>query len=128
MQATQLPIGPVSDNYVPRTGTTQASVAATAASLAAVRLALIQGCAGDAATLNKALSSLDEALANRSPAVSNVKSTTKSHPPATFHGHANDHGHAAQSWLYSVQLYYQAENEHNPVAKVATYLREHALD
>ncbi len=34
--------------------------------------------------------------------------STKSHPPATFHGHASDHGHAAQSWLYSVQLYYQA--------------------
>ncbi len=122
-QAIQLPAGQVANTSGLHSGISQTSSARDA-----VRLALIEGYAGNAEALNKVLSNLDEALANRTPAVSTVKSTTKSHPPATFHGHASDHGHAAQSWLYSVQLYYQAENEHNPVAKVATYLREHALD
>ncbi len=122
-QAIQLPVGQVANTSGLHSGMGQTSSARDA-----VRLALIEGYAGNAEALNKVLSNLDEALANRTPAVSTVKSTTKSHPPATFHGHASDHGHAAQSWLYSVQLYYQAENEHNPVAKVATYLREHALD
>jgi len=62
-------------------------------------------CGGNAETLNKALSNLDEALAKRASAVSTVKSTTKSHPPATFHGHVSDHGHAARLWLNSVQLF-----------------------
>ena len=54
-------------------------------------------------------------------AVSTPKSTTKSHPRATFHGHTDDHGQKAPSWLYTVQLYRAAKHEQVPVAKVATY-------
>ena len=53
--------------------------------------------------------------------VSTPKSTTKSHPPATFHGHTDDHGQKAQSCLYTVQLCHAAERDKTPVAKVATY-------
>ena len=77
--------------------------------------------------LNQRLQDLDDVSDARAAAVSTLKSTTKSHPPATFHGHIDDHGQKAQSWLYSVRLYYAAEHEQNPVAKVATYLRDHAL-
>ena len=54
-------------------------------------------------------------------AVSTPKSTTKSHPPATFHDQTDDHDPMAQSWLHSVQLYHAAERDKTPVAKVATY-------
>ena len=50
---------------------------------------------------------LDDVSEARAATVSTLKSTTKSHPPATFHGHTDDHGQKAQSWLYSVQPYYQ---------------------
>ena len=56
---------------------------------------------------NPKLQELDEVSEARAAMVSTLKSTTRSHPPATFHGHTDDHGQKAQSWLYSVQLYYQ---------------------
>ena len=60
------------------------------------------------------------------PTVSSFKSSSRSSPPDSFHGHAKDHGQPAQSWLYSVELYFQAEYTPNPVAKAVTYLHGEA--
>ncbi len=71
-QAIQLPAGQVANASGLHSGISQTSSARDA-----VRLALIEGYAGNAEALNKVLSNLDEALANRTPVVSTVKSTTK---------------------------------------------------
>ncbi|DBA97008.1 TPA: hypothetical protein ACH3X1_015291 [Trebouxia sp. C0004] len=56
------------------------------------------------------------------------KSTSKSRSPECFYGRPADHGYPAKSWIFTFQLYLAAEDEHNPVAKAATYLRGDALD
>ncbi|DBA77992.1 TPA: hypothetical protein ACH3X1_009084 [Trebouxia sp. C0004] len=56
------------------------------------------------------------------------KSTSKSRSPECFYGKPADHGYTAKSWIFAFQLYLAAEDEHNPVAKAATYLRGDALD
>ncbi len=56
------------------------------------------------------------------------KSTSKSRSPECFYGKPADHGYFAKSWIFAFQLYLAAEDEHNPVAKAATYLRGDALD
>jgi len=56
------------------------------------------------------------------------KSTSKSRSPECFYGKSADHGYSAKSWIFAFQLYLAAEDEHNPVAKAATYLRGDALD
>ncbi len=65
--------------------------------------------------------------------VSNISSksgkyTSKSCSPECFYGKPADHGYPAKSWIFAFQLYLAAEDEHNPVAKAATYLRGDALD
>ncbi|KAL3132205.1 hypothetical protein ABBQ32_008796 [Trebouxia sp. C0010 RCD-2024] len=59
----------------------------------------------------------------RTPAVSSFRSGSRSSPPEPFHGCADDHGQIAQSWLYGVELYFDAEVTPNPVAKAVTYLQ-----
>ena len=44
---------------------------------------------------NQGLQDLDDVSDVRAAAVSTLSSTTKSHPPATFHGHTDDYGHKA---------------------------------
>ena len=58
--------------------------------------------------------------------MSSLRSNSRSSPPEPFHGLAKDHGQPAQSWLYGVNLYFQAEYTPNPVAKAVTYLHGEA--
>ena len=53
-------------------------------------------------------------------------SSSRSSPPEPFHGLAKDQRQPAQSWMYSVELYFQAEYTLNPVAKAVTYLHGEA--
>ena len=62
----------------------------------------------------------------RTPAVSSFRSGSRSSPPEPFHGRADDHGQIAQSWLYGIELYFEAEVTPNPVAKAVTYLQNDA--
>ncbi|KAL3154644.1 hypothetical protein ABBQ32_014091 [Trebouxia sp. C0010 RCD-2024] len=59
----------------------------------------------------------------RTHAVSSFRSGSRSSPPKPFHGRVDDHGQIAQSWLYGVELYFDAEVTPNPVAKAVTYLQ-----
>ena len=59
-------------------------------------------------------------------AVSSSKSYGRSSPPEPFRGQASDQGQPAQSWLYSVELYFAAEYTPNPVSKAVTYLHDDA--
>ena len=61
-----------------------------------------------------------------SPLVISFKSSSRSCQPENFHGTASDHGVTASSWLYGVQLYFQAEYIPDPVVKVVTYLHADA--
>ncbi|DBA82572.1 TPA: hypothetical protein ACH3X2_000783 [Trebouxia sp. C0005] len=63
---------------------------------------------------------------NRPAVVSSARSNSRSSQPESFHGRASDHGQAAQTWLYGLQLYFQAEPTPNPVAKAVTYLQDDA--
>ena len=61
-----------------------------------------------------------------SSSVSSFKFSSRSCQPENFHGTASDHGITASSWLYGVQLYFQAEYTPDPVAKAFTYLHADA--
>ncbi|DBA66291.1 TPA: hypothetical protein ACH3X2_002545 [Trebouxia sp. C0005] len=65
-------------------------------------------------------------LHDRPQVVSSARSNSRSSQPESFHGRADDHGQAAQTWLYGLQLYFQAEPTPNPVAKAVTYLQDDA--
>ena len=58
--------------------------------------------------------------------MSSFRSSSRSSPPEPFHGLAKDQGQPAQSWLYGVELYFQAEYTPNLVAKAVTYLHGEA--
>ena len=58
----------------------------------------------------------------RQPTVSSFKSNSRSCPLEPFLGRASDHGQVASTWLYGLELYFQAEPTPNPVAKAVTYL------
>ena len=70
----------------------------------------------------------DDSTVSKISSKSAGKSTSKSRSPECFHGKPADHGYPAKSWIFAFQLYLAAEDEHNPVAKAATYLRGDALD
>ena len=54
--------------------------------------------------------------------VSSSRSNSRSSPPEPFHGKSTDHWQTANTWLYGLELYFQAEPTLNPVAKAVTYL------
>ena len=72
------------------------------------------------------ISTLSKHWDSQPTVVSPFRSSSRSSPPEPFHGLAKDHGQPAQSWLYSVDLYFQAEYTPNPVAKAVTYLHGEA--
>ncbi|KAL3153156.1 hypothetical protein ABBQ38_011909 [Trebouxia sp. C0009 RCD-2024] len=96
-----------------------------------IRDSLVDNC--DAAVLKKALA-LHALLSSAPPAsqpqslVGSARPTTKSHTPSQFAGLATDQGKAASAWLYSLELYFAAEYDPNPVAKAVTYLCGAASD
>ena len=80
----------------------------------------------DSDTKQQQIAAIYDCWGTQPPMVSSFKSSSRSSPPDSFHGHAKDHGQPAQSWLYSVELYFQAEYTPNPVAKAVTYLHGEA--
>ena len=74
----------------------------------------------DSDTKQQQIAAIYDCWGTQPPTVSSFKSSSRSSPPDSFHGHAKDHGQPAQSWLYSVELYFQAEYTPNPVAKAVT--------
>ena len=58
--------------------------------------------------------------------MSSIKSNSRSSPPEPFHGKSTDHGQTANTCLYGLELYFQAEPTSNPVAKAVTYLHGEA--
>ena len=80
----------------------------------------------DSDTKQQQIAAIYDCWGTQPPTVSSFKSSSRSSPPDSFHGHAKDHGQPAQSWLYSVELYFQAEYTPNPVAKAVTYLHGEA--
>ena len=69
----------------------------------------------------EAVAEVRKAFASSS-SVSSFKSSSRSCQPENFHGTASDHGVTASSWLYGVQLYFEAEYTPDPVVKAVTYL------
>ena len=80
----------------------------------------------DSDTKQQQIAAIYDCWGTQPPMVSSFKSSSRSSPPDSSHGHAKDHGQPAQSWLYSVELYFQAEYTPNPVAKAVTYLHGEA--
>ena len=74
----------------------------------------------------KEIATLYKCWGTQPHAVSSFRSSSRSSPPESFHGLAKDHGQPAQPWLYSVELYFQAEYTPNPAAKAVTYLHGEA--
>ena len=74
----------------------------------------------------KEIATLYQCWGTQPHTVSSLRSSSRSSPPEPFHGLAKDHGQPAQSWLCSVNLYFQAEYTPNPVAKAVTYLHGEA--
>ena len=73
----------------------------------------------------KEIATLYQCWGTQPHTVSSLRSSSRSDPPEPFHGLAKDHGQPAQSWLYSVNLYFQAEYTPNPVAKVAKIISQY---
>ena len=63
---------------------------------------------------------------DRPTTVSSIKSNSRFSPPEPFHGKSTDHGQTANTWLYGLELYFQAEPTSNPAAKAVTYLHGEA--
>ena len=80
----------------------------------------------DSDSKQQQIAAIYDCWSTQPPTVSSFKSSSRSSPPESFHGHAKDQWQPAQSWLYSVELYFQAEYTPNPVAKAVTYLHSEA--